>query len=346
MTKIILLGAGGNAGINFTKCLRMQSLDYHVLGCDTDAYNLLACNSDEKVLLEQMPEEAKVERLNKLIVDHSIDFIHAQPDSEVSFLLKQASNLKAKTFPHQVSTCEDFANKLYCQQTWQEKLKLGCQTSSLDEIKKNPEIFDRLIAGGKAWIRAIRGAGSKAALPITSLKQAVDWANYWIAMRGMSENDFMVSEYLSGPEYAVQTFWVNGELVHSQARQRLVYFFGSIMPSGQSSTPAVAVTVSEQEVYDTAYKSIQAIDPKPHGIYCADLKTHDSGAIIPIEVNYGRFFTTSDFFATIGINTPHAMIDYSMTGRITKAVQTIDEKIYWIRGLDKEPYLHKGELPR
>ena len=152
----------------------------------------------------------------------------------------------------------------------------------------------------------------------------------------------MVSEYLPGAEYAVQTFWVEGQLVHSQARERVVHFFANVMPSEQSSTPAVARTVSEPDVYETAYKAIKAFEPDPHGIYCVDLRRNHEGLPFPTEINYGRFFTTSDFFATLGVNTPAAYIDYMTTGYWASLIETLTDDIYWLRGLDREPFLVHG----
>jgi carbamoyl-phosphate synthase large subunit len=341
MFRVLVLGAGGNAGINFVKSIKKGIEGVHVVGCDLDRWYLAACNSDEKVLITSRDPATKLEQLTRIVREHKIDFIHAQPDPEVRFLLEHASAFPGKLFDHSLASWQKFADKLACQKTWSDSLSLGFKGHALTELRDDPRLFDALIAGtGKAWFRAIRGAGSRAALPVTTLAQALSWADYWISSRGMQIEDFMVAEFLGGREYAVQTLWNKGELVHSQARCRLVYFFGSIMPSGQSSTPAVAETVDERDVYDAAYAAMRAIDPAPHGIYCADLKRNASNVVVPMEVNYGRFFTTSDFFASVGVNTPAALIDLFRGKTPAKAIESVKKGYVWIRGLDKEPYLH------
>ena len=113
------------------------------------------------------------------------------------------------------------------------------------------------------------------------------------------------------------------------------------MPSGQSSTPSVARTIHDRKVYDTAYLAIKAITPNPHGIYCVDLKESSDQNIIPLEVNYGRFFTTSNFFAALGVNGPAQLLSLACSYPVKKSVEIIKEEIYWTRGLDRHPYLAK-----
>lgn len=341
--RLMLLGAGGNAGINFVKSLKKADENVFVLGLDLDFYNLISSNSDHKEVLKFENQDEKIEKINFLIDKFGIDLIHAQPDPEVKFLCSNSQHLKAKCFPHSLSEWEAMSNKLLCSQIWREKLNLDFSSYSLESVLKNPDLFSNLNSNGKVWCRAITGAGSKAALPITTLKEADNWANYWINSRNLKKSDFMLSEFLDGPEYAVQTFWKNGKLIHSQARERLVYFFGNIMPSGQSSTPAVAKTIANQEVYEVAHKSILAMSERPNGIYCVDLKTNSEGSVVPMEINYGRFFTTSDFFAEIGINTPHVYCRSVMGDEMLEEdikINSVKQNIYWIRGLDKKPFLH------
>jgi len=341
MKTIALLGCGGNAGMNFVKSLKMKDQKINIVGFDLDRFNLLSSNSDTKILMSKMEDLEKVDFLNDHIQKLNIDFIHAQPDLEVKFLCEFGHLLKCSVFPHSLSEWDVFANKHFCSINWGEKLDLSFKSFSLIEVTRDPSKWDFLFEpSGKVWCRSITGAGSKAALPITSLEQAKSWANYWVESRGMAMEDFMLSEYLPGREFAVQTFWLDGEIIHSQARERLVYFFGNIMPSGQSSTPAVAMTISEDRVYEIAEQSIKCLVDKPNGIYCVDLKENSLGEIIPMEVNYGRFFTTSDFFSNLGMNSPFSYVNCLRD----KKINSLPEKIYWIRGLDREPFLYLGDF--
>lgn len=357
MARILLLGAGGNAGQNFTKCIKavvdQDGNSIHtVIGADPNQYFLAASNIDEAIQLDYTNEQTKFNSLCTAIEKHQIDIIHAQPDPEVEFLLKYKQYWSDKIFDHDIITWNRFRDKTYCQNIWGQNIKeyfviRWSQMLALDNKHRQKLFMDIAKKGhGKVWVRAHIGAGSKAALPVEHIGQATDWINYWVVTKGMKETDFSLCQYLPGREYAVQTFWLNGELVHSGARERLAYFFGSQMPSGQSSTPSIAQTINNKHVYKNAYQAIKAIDSKPHGIYCVDLKEDLDSDPIPTEVNYGRFFTTSDFFATVGMNTPMEYINsmlindnYELVYPLTPSIEAIEENQIWVRGLDREPKL-------
>jgi len=337
---ILILGCGGNASINFVRSLKMsKSADYYrIYGTDTNWYYLEASNVDVKIPYNK--NVAKIEFILSIISEHKIDFIHAQPDPEVEFLLSEP--LLAKyIFKHSLEVWENFASKGYCQSIWSNSFNYTCCT--YNEVINNPYLFENMKrkGNGKVWVRYNKGAGSKAALPVNTIEQAINWINYWFEARGMEKENFIFAEFLGGSEYAVQTFWLNGTLKSIYSRERLIYFFGALMPSGQTSTPAVAKSIAPpHESYDIAVTSILKIDSKPHGIYCVDLKTNNNGDVIPMEVNYGRFFTTSDFFAHLNINMPelyvNSFFDESQEPLMPK---NLADEYFWIRGLDKIPTL-------
>lgn len=335
MGNILLLGAGGNAGINFTKCMHMAG--HKVYGGDMNKFYLESSNADTKVDIDY---SNKLSSIEGILEKYQIDMIHAQPDLEVRWLLSQPS-LSKYVFPHKLKILEKFSNKMHCQAIWSAKYNFS--TYSYLECCLKPSLFQEMAqkGGGKVWVRAIHGAGSKAALPVTSFDQAHNWVHYWDSMKKITPSEFMLCQFLPGKEYAVQTFWRDGILIHSQQRERVAYFFGALMPSGQTSTPSIAKITSDKDVYDTAYNAIHMIDSHPHGIYCVDLKRDIEGKVIPMEVNYGRFFTTSDFFAKVGVNTPSVYVDTFMNKIPEEMVEKVTTAFYWVRGLDKEPKLMK-----
>lgn len=341
MLNVLLLGCGGNAGINFTKCLHMSGR-YKVVGLDIDQYKLQASNADVKILLN--PGEDKLKLVTSIVAKYDIRAIHAQPDSEVLWLCENKNQFFNLAFPHDSKIKRNFDNKALTAKNWNQYLELDFLSHSLSDCVEDPRLFDKIQQRtGKAWIRAIRGAGSKGALPISTLEEGINWAFYWQMHKGVKAKDFMISEYLPGREYAIQYLFLRGTVIHAQMRERLVPFFQNQMPSGQSSTPAVARTCYEPEAYRMAERAIRQFDPDPNGIYSVDLKESYQGKIIPIEVNYGRFFTTSDFFAALNVNTPATYIDYIVNGEFDYQIKTIRDHRYWLRGLDHTPVLWQPE---
>lgn len=334
---ILVLGSGGNAGINFSKSILLSG-KYKVIGCDIDEYfiNHSICNKNYLIPKET---ESKKKKLLEIIYNENIKFIHAQPDPEVKFLLTN-HEFKPYIFSHSIDKLNLFSDKFECQKKWIKELNLDFKIEKF--VNLNESSFNSFLKQNKkVWVRAIRGAGSKAALPVATYSQAKNWITYWVEFKGMSYDDFMICEYLPNEEYAVQTFWKDGNLIHSQARQRIRYVFEGIMPSGQSSTPSVARTIKNEKVYESAVKFIKCLDNTPNGIYCIDMKTNFEGQIIPTEINYGRFFTTSYFFSALGVNTPLEYVNSFFSLPSNSKINYLDENIYCIRGLDVEPKILK-----
>jgi hypothetical protein len=187
----------------------------------------------------------------------------------------------------------------------------------------------------KAWVRATRGAGARASLPVNSADQAVNWARYWVEVKGLRFDDFMVTQFLPGREFAFQSLWLSGELVTSQARERLEYLFGHLTPSGQTSTPAVARTVHREDVNEIASRAVLAVDPNATGVFCVDLKEDEAGQPLVTEINAGRFFTTSNFLAEAGANMPYTYLRLAFGERPDLAkYNAVEPDLYWVRMID------------
>jgi len=330
---VLVLGSGGNAARNFVSSLRLDSTINVVVGCDISASATKYNNCDYNYIAPRVPKE-KLQFYLDLIKKHSISYIHAQPDQEVKFLAENKNSFNINGSFFNLELCDIFSDKLLCQSIWSEKLGLNYLSSKLTQCTE--DMFDTIVSkSGKAWVRAISGAGSRGALPVSTLKQAMNWASYWEEEKGLPIENFMVSEFLPGKEYAVQTLWWNGELKHLQARERIEYVFARQMPSGQSSTPSIAQIVNSPIVESRAIETVTAIDKKPHGIYCIDLKTNSDNNIIPMEINYGRLFTTSLFFSKVGMNTPVDIIKLSCGEDIQPKISSLPE-VYCYRGLDMQ----------
>jgi carbamoyl-phosphate synthase large subunit len=162
----------------------------------------------------------------------------------------------------------------------------------------------------------------------------------------MSWRDFQVSEFLPGAEYALQTIWQDGELISAEARVRISYLYGFLSPSGQSSSPSVARTTTKKEVYQVGLRAIRALTPHPNGVFCVDMKTDINSVIKVTEINAGRFFTTSNFFAHAGVNMPEMSIRAAMDERLKPVgTGTLGDDHFWIRMVDMGFRLvHRNEI--
>lgn len=346
MKRILVTGAGGSAASNFVASLRMVPEDIYIVGADIKPFHLELAEVQRRYLLPVASDPNYIEKLNALIRREAIDLVHPQPDPEVSVLSERRGEVQAKMFlpsPETIATCQ---NKLALIDRLS---KAGLSVARSFMVSKPEDLQkcqDELIPiAGRAWLRATRGAGSRAALPIRRADQGRAWIEYWADTRGVGWGDFMASEYLPGPEYAFQSLWRDGQLITSQARERLEYLFGHLTASGQTSTPSIARTVRCDDVNDAAVSAVQAIDPHATGVFCVDMKRNIQGRPCVTEINAGRFFTTSNFFAAAGSNMPYYYIKLAFGEELPPLprVNALPEDLYWVRNVDMGFKLVRGE---
>ncbi len=347
MKRILITGAGGSAAANFIKCLRMADEDLYLVGSDIDKRHLELCGGlDAKYVVPRVDDPSYVEKINKLVGIEKIEFLHPQPDVEVGFISENREKFKAGIYLPAKKAIESCQNKIALIEVLR-KAGIPVAESYLIENEKDLKsaIKTLLPKVGKVWLRAIRGAGSKASLPITEFEHGKMWIDYWAKMKGVGWGDFMACEFLPGKEFAFQSIWRGGQIVTSQARERLEYFFGHLMPSGQTSTPSVARTVHRDDVNRIATEAIKTVDPKATGIFCADIKENSKGIPCVTEINVGRFFTTSNFFAEAGSNMPYYYVKMAYGEKLPKLPKynPIPEGWYWLRMLDMGHKLVKGK---
>jgi hypothetical protein len=334
---ILVLGCDGNAGLNYARSLAMTGYDIRLYGTGLNQYQLASAQLsglyDEVWNLSDLDYEQKTDTIYQIVYDYEIDFVHAQPEEEVEFLCR---NPDLPSFGKNLVEQQFYRDKNTVQQY------LGNDVVTLDELT-----WGHCLKWKGFWVRANNGAGSKYAMPCHSIAHAKMWADFLMASRKItSYTELTCSQYLPGEEYAVQMFVVDGDIKHILQRQRVEHFFAKQMLSGQSSTPSVAKSTNHKDVNDIARETIGAcsafLNVVPNGIYGVDMRRDADGVPVVTEVNYGRYFTTSNFFATLGYNTPAAEAKYVKFGGEVEKILETEEDYYWIRALDSKPTLiHK-----
>ena len=87
---------------------------------------------------------------------------------------------------------------------------------------------------------------------------------------------------------------------------------------------------------ELASRAVRAVDPKATGVFCVDLKEDEQGRPLVTEINAGRFFTTSNFFAEAGANMPYEYIRlaYGKDVQGLARYDAVEEDLYWVRMID------------
>jgi biotin carboxylase len=337
MRRILVTGAGGSPAANFVHSLRLAPEPFFVVGTDTSKFHLELAPVDARYLLPRADDPRYLDELNAVVEAEEAEVVHPQPEQEVLVLARNRERVRAATFlpaPDTVELCQDKA--AFAQRIAEAGLPAPRFARAESEDALREATASILEEREQAWVRAVRGAGARASLPVTSPEQAVAWVRYWDEVRGLAVTDFMVSEFLPGREFAFQSVWRDGELLTSAARERLEYVFGHLMPSGQSSSPSVARSVRRTDINELATQAIRAVDPRATGVFCVDLKEDEGGQPLVTEINAGRFFTTCNFFAEAGANMPYEYVRLA-SGEDVEGLErydAVEEELYWVRMID------------
>ena len=336
-TTVLILGAGGAAGINFCRALRRAD-QFRLIVADVHPLRLRLPDADGYELVPKVAERDP-ELLETLIQRHGVNVVYAQADSEVRGLLQHPRPIPARTLLPKPSAWDIASNKLeLSHHLFGHRVPVPVSRLAVGPEAKEDFAELRELGRGKVWVRAKTGAGSKAALPVTTFDQMQHWIDYWCDSRGLHRSDFMQCQYLPGDEFAWQGVYQNGTLIGSVVRQRLEYVFAEQMPSGQSSTPSVARIVHRPDVNDLAEAAVATLGT-PHGVFGVDCKADAAGVVRVTEINAGRFYTTSDFYASAGANLPAAWTLAAAGESVTLGRDRIPAGVTWVRSLDREALL-------
>ncbi len=341
MKRILVTGVGGPPGNNFVKSLREAPEPFYIVGTDINRYHLQWPDIDKGYLVPpcNAPDYLKV--LNGIILAEGIDLVHPQPDVEVRALSENREALRARTYLPAKETIRILQDKLASARIWESSGIHVLPTVVVESVEDIERAATEL--GLPLWMRATQGAGARGSTLVTNVETGARWLGYWRS-RG-SDWNFIMQRYLPGRDYAFQSVWKEGQLVCSQARERLEYIYPYLAPSGRTGTPVVAVTVHREDLNRVATACVRAIAPRASGIFCVDLREDEEGNIFPTEVNAGRFFTTSFFFTKAGINMPYYYVKLGLGEEIPDLPRynSVPAGLYWIRHIDCPAVLVKED---
>jgi len=295
--RILVTGAGGVGGVNFVRALRASPQSFYIVGMDFFKYHLEFPYVDAKYKSPPHNSADYVDFLTQLIEKERIDFLHPQPEVEVEVVANNLDKISCKTFLPKKETIKNARDKYFTYLKLKDK-GLVPKTALYSE-----ENLEKILEELKlpVWVRLRKGAGGTLSLPCNTVEEAKHWVNLWIKKRGVSEKDFIVQEYHPGRDIAWDSLWYNGELVTSFARERLEYIFPHVSPSRITGTPLVSKIIVDSTVNDVAVKAVKALDKKPHGFFCLDLKEGRDKKPYVTEINI-KVHTTLPLWSYIAVS--------------------------------------------
>ena len=343
MKRILIGGCGGSASVGFTRSIKKSNDSIYTVGTDANIFSLPFGETDAKYLVPRADNPGYIENLNEIIDNEKIEFLHTQPDPEVLAVSKNRHKIRAKTFLPEHKTIEICQDKYMSYSHW---LKHGLEmpkTILITDEGALEKAFQEIKT--PFWLRATSGAGGKGSIIVKDIRQAKVWIDYWNGW-----GTFIASELLPERLLTWQSIWYNGELVCAQTRERLSWALAHSTISGVSGMTGVGRTMKRADIDKIAQDAIFAIDKKPHGIFGVDMKENKNGIPCPTEINIGRFFTTIQFFAELGLNMPEIYLKIAYEDRMPKIenrINPLPDDYFWLRTADSKPILmSKNDLKK
>jgi len=291
MAKVLVLGAGGPAGVN--TCRALQEAGHFVWAQDDKLEHLDFAEQYADGLLDE---------LTPLV---SYDLVLPQPDRAV---LNLAQSGFGPNFSPSLSTILRCQDKFEAGLCWRRAGLREDQTTLIDSVLTLAGLEYPL------WLRARHCAGAKGAIRASSFLEANHWFSFW---RERDQTiDFVAEEYLPGRDLSWASLWHNGRLIADFARERLEYLYPHLTPEGLTGTPTRARIIQDLDLQNTAARAVLAVDQEPHGIFCVDLREDEEGIPRPTEINAGRFSTKLGLWSLYRpeSNMVAAAVDLALTG--------------------------------
>ena len=299
MTRVLVTGAGGLAGVNFVRALRAASTDYYIVGTDYNKYHLLYPDVDSRYLTPRHDDKAFVSRVAEVAKKEKADFLHPQPSSEAYVISSKRNRVPCRVFLPRAEVMRIGQDKLLSQKRLKAQGIPVARTALIKNKADIPAAFSKL--GNPLWVRARHGAGGRLSLLCKDPTEARLWTELWVKRGGVALDEFILQEYLPGRNIAWDSLWDGGKLVTSYSRERLEYPFKHVSPSGITGTPSVSRIIRDPLVNEVAQRAVKAIDPRPHGAYSVDVKESRGGIPCITEVDAGKFHSTMPLWGYIAV---------------------------------------------
>lgn len=321
--RVLVLGAGGPAGINFTRAI--YEAGHETVAAEIDPVSLQVARGRYKELIAP---DRPVQVLNDLIDKYDVGFVHAQPDPEVRYLSQVAHELNAPTM------LANRAALFIAQDKYRTAIVAGPdapETRLVSDGQPIGELIDEL--GGDCWLRLRTGAGSSGALPVSDASIAQAWIDHHRSQFGIEADEWVISERLPGKDLSYTGVWRDGKLLAFGIKERLRLHGSSRSPARVASTANLQVTIDRLDVRDVVYRVVEALPGPANGVMMFDLREDANGKPRLTEINCSRFGTTSYHFANTGVNLPAVLVEASR-GEPMSGPRLVPSGVAWYRELD------------
>ncbi len=335
----ILITAAGSGGTN-ALLNTFNNDQYRFIGTNVNKYKAVCSVTDKTYLIPKAKDEENfIEAINKIIAIEQPQLLIPNSDIEAEILAKHRDRVNTKMFlpNHDVIVIlqDKYLMYEFCIKN-QINVAKTIPLEKLSDLDKIPDHFSDY----PLWARIRTGAGSKHTSKIFSVEHAKNFIAHATTAykKKVGIEDFTVSEYLPGHDYAVMTLWKDGELVLIKMAHRAAYF------GLQGETPPYVIKCTySQEIKDFAVATVKKFNPKANGVYNLDIKFDKNNEIALTEINIGRFYYNMPIFNLTGKNNAfQVFLDVAFGNEHEYGLSDWEEKIF-IRDMDNPPHLFTQE---
>ena len=340
MSRVLVTGSGGVAGVNFVRAIK-KGTDHFVVGTEFNKYFSVFPEVDRIVNTPRHSDPEFVKIIKGIIREYGIEFLHPQPTSEMLVLLEQRDDLGARVYLP--STMVVQRDKYAQYQALAARNVRIPKFATIDSEEKLDGTLGEM--GLPLWVRAKSGAGGRLSIRCESAEEMLHWIKLWVLKGRAKWSDFVVQQYLPGRDIAWDSLWYEGRLVTSFCRQRLDYPFKHLTPSGKTGTPTVSKIIHDKKINTYAEAAVRAIDERPHGCYSVDLKEDADGNAVVTEIDSGKFHTTIGLWGYVAMsnlgmdwryNMPQLYLHLGLGGKIPEMERydIYPENLHLVRHMD------------
>lgn len=327
---ILVINAGDGAGISFIRSLKLTG-KYRIFGLDTNKEDYLTSESKIKFLCKAGNRDFLVDEINKIVEANSIDLVYvADTGAELDTVFERRHQINAKTFLPNVKDeiCED---KWLTYKRFKNAEIIVPETAlAVDETG----VHEFIAKHKDVWLRKKRGSGGAGSISTNDANFACEWIN-----RHNGWGEFTIADKLGTKNLTWTALWYDGALQMSQLRERILWKYRHLAPSGVTGITGIQRTVWDPELHQQAIRIVEAIVRSPHGVVSVDFTYDKYGNACPTEIQTSRFFTSIDFLANLGVNFPDHYCRLACGEPPTKnpKINPIRDTYYWIRAVDRLP---------
>jgi carbamoyl-phosphate synthase large subunit len=310
-----------------------------IVGVNDDRFTLKQSSADCNYLYTAPHGKPFVDTVIKIVRRERVNVVIATDDHLVKDLSDARGRFPIKLFLPRRETIDLCQDKFALSEFFRSKGIRAPRTYAVRSLRGLEAIFARFRRGSVLWCRARRGSRSLGAAPVLTVEQARAWITLWRDLHGVSVSDFTLAEYLPGRHWVVPSVWHKGTLLRVQATEILGYFAAGNNPSRVSSLASLAKTVVAEAALGTALNAVRALERRPHGAFCVELKDTADGVPAITEINIGRFPAGITELLAIGKDNMVELFASAATGKPKIAAEPLGSAIeyYLVRDLDAEP---------